>query len=477
MVKPISNMFEKASKYALIILFSLQFMFVYGQRNQIMDRPKVDERIEMLSIVFRLAGNREYSSAIFKRYVDRVNKHYSPFKEHELITFVNKIKSENGIGYDAVMSMAIHLDDKFNLKQKNIDETLDKRWSSANALQFAALLKKFYKDSNSKRFFQDNRALYNEVEKRFLPIYEHIELDWYPKFYGKKPSEKFLIVNGLGNGGGNYGVAIENPRGHKKVYAIMGTWSMDSLGMAEFPLQSYFPTLLHEFNHSFVNYLLEKDTTIFRDNGEKLYSVVKEKMNRQAYRSWQTMLNEALVRAAVIKYQKDHHFSSEEISKETNEQLDRGFLWIEKLVDELENFDRQREKYPTLESYMPVLAEAYQSYATNISSLDENFEERRPKIISFEGIQDGQTNVSSTLGELKINFDKPLLGQGRSFRGISKESFPMIKGHRYSPDKKSVLIDWELEPNKIYEIIITGNAFRTADGIPMQDHYLKFSTK
>lgn len=470
-------MFEKASKYVLIILFSLSFMLAYGQHNQIMDKPKVDERIEIMSIVFRLAGSREYSSNVFKHYVDRINEHYGTFKEHELITFVKKIINENGIGYDAVMSMAIHLDDKFNLKQKNIDETLDKRWRRANALQFATLLKKFYKDSNSKRFFQDNHTLYNEVQKRFQPIYEHIELEWYPKFYGKKPSEKFLIVNGLGNGGGNYGVGVKNPKGDKEVYAIMGTWSMDSLGMAQFPLQSYFPTLLHEFNHSFVNYLLEKDTTIFRESGEKLYSVVKEKMNRQAYGIWQTMLNEALVRAAVIKYQKDHNFSSEEISKETNEQLDRGFLWIEKLVEELDNFDRQRDRYPTLESYMPIVAKAYQSYAKDIYSLEAAFEERRPKIISFEGIQDGQLNVSSTLGELRINFDKPLLGQGRSFRGIAKERFPMIKGQRYSEDKKSVFIDWELEPNKTYEIIITGNAFRTIDGVPMKDHYLKFSTK
>ncbi|HAU55450.1 MAG TPA: hypothetical protein DCW66_20150, partial [Sphingobacterium sp.] len=66
MVKPISNMFEKTSKYVLIILFSLSFMLTYGQRNEIMDKPKVDERIELLSIVFRLAGNQEYSSAIFK---------------------------------------------------------------------------------------------------------------------------------------------------------------------------------------------------------------------------------------------------------------------------------------------------------------------------------------------------------------------------------------------------------------------------
>ncbi|MDF2515761.1 MAG: hypothetical protein K0R59_1057 [Sphingobacterium sp.] len=470
-------MFEKISKYVLIVLFNLSLMFTYGQRTQIMDRPKVDERIEILSIVFRLSGNQEYNSDVFKRYIDRVNEHYGPFKEHELITFVKKVKNENGIGYDAVMSMAIHLDDKFNLKQKNSEETLDKRWSKDNAVQFATLLQKFYRDSNSKRFFQKNQALYNEVQKRFLPIYEHIDLGWYPKFYGKEPSEKFLIVNGLGNGGGNYGVSIKNPRGYKEVYAIMGTWSMDSLGMAEFPLQSYFPTLLHEFNHSFVNYLLEKDTIIFRDSGEKLYSVVKEKMNRQAYGSWQTTLNEALVRAAVIKYQKDHNFSSEEISRETNEQLDRGFLWIEKLVDELDNFDRQRDRYPTLENYMPVLAKAYQSYAADIFSLDAAFDEKRPKIISFEGIEDGQNTVNSTIGQLKINFDKPLLGQGRSFRGISKESFPMIKGHRYSPDKKSVIIDWDLEPNKTYEIIITGNAFRTADGIPMKDHYLKFSTK
>ncbi|OOG17944.1 hypothetical protein BWD42_11640 [Sphingobacterium sp. CZ-UAM] len=138
------------------------------------------------------------------------------------ITFAKKIKQEYGIGYDAVMSMAIHLDDKFNLKQKNVEETLDKRWGRDNAVQFATLLQKFYKDSNSKRFFQANQALYNEVQKRFLPIYEHIELGWYPKFYGKKPSEKFLIVNSVENGGGNYGVAIKNPGAIRKYTQLWG---------------------------------------------------------------------------------------------------------------------------------------------------------------------------------------------------------------------------------------------------------------
>ncbi|MEN5436603.1 hypothetical protein ABE545_23430 [Sphingobacterium faecium] len=105
------------------------------------------------------------------------------------------------------------------------------------------------------------------------------------------------------------------------------------------------------------------------------------------------------------------------------------------------------------------------------------YEAKKPKIVSFEELQNGQENVSSTLKQLKINFDRPLLGKGHSFNGISKESFPIIKKHIYSSDNKSVTIYWDLEENKSYEIIFTGKSFRTMDGIPMSDYLLRFSTK
>lgn len=54
----------------------------------------------------------------------------------------------------------------------------------------------------------------------------------------------------------------------------------------------------------------------------------------------------AVLSVSSIKLPKKALVIVEEISKKTNEQLDRGFLWIEKLVDELENFDRQRDRYP-----------------------------------------------------------------------------------------------------------------------------------
>lgn len=281
--------------YALLLTFLTIFSF--AQQTNSLQKPKVDERIEILSIVFRLADSEEYSSGRFKIYTDKIQSYYEPYKGHELMTFIKKLRNENGVGYDAVMSMAIHLDENLNPLIPFTDKIPDERWGKKNAVEFVRLLKKFYKESNSKEFFEGNKKLYAEVSERFLPVYEHLDRSWYPKFYGKEPNENFIIVNGLGNGGGNYGPSIDLPNGKRDVYAIMGTWKTDSLGMAEFTIGNYFPTLLHEFNHSFVNHLLEENPEPFRINGEKLYKTVADEMQSQAYGNWHTMVNEACSRS------------------------------------------------------------------------------------------------------------------------------------------------------------------------------------
>lgn len=352
-----------------ILFFSLLTVYSYGQEIDILEKPKVDERVEILSIVFRLAGSKEYSSERFKHYTDKIYSHYNPYQNHELIAFIKNLRKENGVSYDAVMSMAIHLDNNLTPLVKFTDEIPDRRWGKDNAYEFVQLLKKFYKESNSKKFFEDNKDLYDEIGIKFLPIYNHLDLNWYTDFYGKEPTEKFIIVNALGNGGGNFGTSITFPNTKREIYAIMGTWSVDSLGMAKFNFDDYFPVLLHEFNHSFVNYLLEKNPEPFRKSGKKIYQLLKNEMNNQAYGNWQIMLNEALVRASVIKYMKDHNFSKKKIQEETNEQLNRGFLWIKELVAELEKYDRQRNDYPTLESYLPNIIKMYDNYAKTIDSV------------------------------------------------------------------------------------------------------------
>ena len=60
------------------LFFSLLTFFSLGQKTNTLDRPKVDERIEILSIVFRLAESEEYNSKRFKRYTDKIETYYTP---------------------------------------------------------------------------------------------------------------------------------------------------------------------------------------------------------------------------------------------------------------------------------------------------------------------------------------------------------------------------------------------------------------
>lgn len=52
-------------KTSLLILLLLSTT-VFAQENCFLDKPKVDKRVELLSIVFRLAGSEEYSSTRYK---------------------------------------------------------------------------------------------------------------------------------------------------------------------------------------------------------------------------------------------------------------------------------------------------------------------------------------------------------------------------------------------------------------------------
>ena len=464
------------TRYILFLLLSTSS--ILAQHNNILVQPKVDKRVELLSLAFRLAGSSEYSSEKFEVYTNRIYQHYNKYKNHELIEFIRYLRKENGVSYDAVMDMAIHLDSNYTNLIEFSEQIPDKRWGKNNAYKFTTLLQKFNKDSKSELFFESNQKLYDSVLKRFQPIYEKIDLRWYLNFYGKEPVEKFKIVIGLGNGGGNYGPDIEYPDGKKEIYAIMGTWKIDSLGMPIFPIENYLPTILHEFNHSFINHLIEKKANSFEKNGEILYESVKDVMKSQAYGNWITMINESLVRAAVIKYMQDHDFEEKEIIKKINSQKSKGFYWINDLVFELSKYDKNRDKYAALEDFIPNIARAFADYAQNFEAYKQEFQNVRPKVLSITEFSNGDKNVNHDIETITINFDKALSGNGYSFAYGKKgeKAFPKINDIIYSENKKSIILKCELKSKKVYQFILTGKDFKTSNGISIDDYQVDFST-
>jgi hypothetical protein len=455
----------------IFLAFSLQ---VCSQGNSLIETPQVDKKVELISIVFRLAGNREYNSKDFKLYTDRIEQHFAPYKNHELIQFAKKMRSEKSISYDAPMSLAIFLDDNLNPLKEFTNNSLD-RWNKDDAVEFVRLLKKFYADAECDVFFNNNQELYKETVNRFSFVYKDMDLGWYSKFYGNDPTEKFKIVLALGNGGNCYGPSFVDSDGNKEVYAIMGVWAVDNSEMPTFDVNSYLPILIHEFNHSFVNPLLKENKSIFRSDGEKIFEALKYEMKvQQAYGNWETVLNEALVRASVIKYYKDHNAEKSVIENLYKKEMNNGFLWIRELVAELEKYDTNRITYPTLESYMSKIAEAYKSY----SEIVGQFDAKRPKVTSIDEFENGTINLSTNTKTITINFDRPLVGEGYSiFTGHKgKEAFPKIEDIKYSEGNKSIIMKVQLEADKEYQFVLTGKSFKTADGFALKAYEVNFKT-
>ncbi len=99
--------------------------------------PYVDERAELMGIIFHLADSEEYNDCKVKSYNDAIASHFDDLRDHEAVIMAKEFE-KGGIGYDAVIQYAIHLEISngevsFNKKLVN---NLDYRWENIDVEVF-----------------------------------------------------------------------------------------------------------------------------------------------------------------------------------------------------------------------------------------------------------------------------------------------------------------------------------------------------
>lgn len=329
--------------------------------------PSVEENIELMSIVARLSGYDEYSHATAPAYTTGISLDLGVFGGHPLIAFMKNEARREGVSYDAVMSMAIRLqqeEGRFTL----VDEErsgLDKRWKKLDKERFLKLLSDFYVQSDFHAFFEAHRPIYDRAVKVFRDsVLVGFHPEWYASFYGTVPEERFRIVLGINNGDGNYGVSRQLRGQPKEVFSII-CYRADSLGMPGYNLKNHLPLVIHEFNHSFVNPLLARHRDAAQHAAEYLLDKSRYVMRMQAYSNWTTLVNESLVRAAVIRYLHDTGCPPEEVAAEMTMQLALGFRWMPELVEAMGEYSLRRDEFPALGDYYPELIRAFERYVSD----------------------------------------------------------------------------------------------------------------
>jgi hypothetical protein len=321
---------------------------------------KVDPRVELLSIVFRLAGNSEYNmSGSESPYAEDVQNHFGRFREHETVQLAKKLRAEHSIGFDAVMSLAVHLaDDPWNTQPRTPLEPrpakLEGRWTTSDAAAFIESLKVFCRDADFKKFVDDHAAYYLACEEKMSDLVNKRDyVGWFDHFFGARQNTSFVVIIGLLNGGGNYGISMKYPDGREEITPIIGIYKWDEHGLPAIGDEAT-PTIVHEFCHCYTNPIVDANYAQLQDAGDKLFAGHSAVMRSQAYSSGKTVLYESLVRG-VVAYHMRREDGAAAGAKQILSETMRGFDWTRDLVQLLGEYDAERDRYPDFEAFAPRL--------------------------------------------------------------------------------------------------------------------------
>lgn len=444
-------------------------------------RIGVDPRVELMSILFRLAGNPEYNQGRVPRYDAAIDAHFASFRNHPAIQLARTLRETHGVSFDAVMSLAIHVEDATTLKERvPLDRpgvALDARWRGAEARKFLEAARRFVAESRFREFVRSQQTLYDLTRERLRALVEReVDFAWFNRFFGAPAGARFVLIPGLANGGGNYGPKFRARDGSEELYAILGVSAVDAAGLPQFD-ENVIPTVVHEFDHSYVNPATPKSAAQLERAGSRIYAAVADAMRPQAYGNWQTMINESLVRAAVARYLLAHRGPGAAAEEVHRQRTGAYFLWTGELFDLLGTYERERSRYPTFDAFMPRIVAYFDQLAPRIDDVLRRYDESRPRVVSMTP-ENGAEAVDPSVTELIFRFDRPMRST-YSVIMVDQGRYPEVLGVGFDESGTVFTMRVRLQPDHRYEFRLNGRfsgSFQSREGIPLKGYSVRFQT-
>ena len=321
-------------------------------------KSQVKESFELTSIAFRLAGAEEYINNTIPGYTADIDNYFSKYREHKLISYIKKIREEQGIAYDAVPAATgcieikrgkVIIDPQCDASKISM---IDSRWTEESFRTFVRLLNDFYRQTKFKDFYTLHRGLYDIAETRLNTILVDLNAEWFKSMFGEGP-ENTIVVASLCNGPGNYafnGITKGEKRG-----IVIGC-STDKEGN---PAYSRFliTVIVHELLHHYTNPCLAQYWSQIDSASQIIYPHVKEKMAKLAYGSTNSTMIEWFNNLLTIMYFKDNPNRGFTATHLTAWRQHEGFIWMERSMTFMEHFRNHRNLYSTIKDFMPEIGQ------------------------------------------------------------------------------------------------------------------------
>lgn len=422
-------MIKKKAAILISLILSIFFcdqLFANGRDYQL-ELPvdnnitlKIDERLELVSVVFRLAEAAEYMSCFSPQYINDINNYFALVKDHPLITFIQATRETHSFGYSIAAKSAFMI----NISRKGI--TLDSGWDYSLEFnneyslywtkdiffKYYRLLQDFYKESNFHSFYINHQDYYSKALAESRQIVSKINMDWFADFYGKDevPVDIYL---GLSIGGNNYSIhdITRHTYWDGHLITIIGTMENDNhvSSMSDDQL----PIIVHEISHYYSSELLNDYYDDLSQSMEFVFSKTKEKMSSIGYSNARSIAGEWITDLFVNIYLYQNEGSNAYYVAENEK---RGFIWMSRSVIFINNFLEHRNVYPSISDFMPQLVAFFNQLPMNWEIIETEYNHKFPYIVE---IFPAGGYITSQTNEILITFSVPMLA---SVFGIMKSN-------------------------------------------------------
>lgn len=465
----------------LIGFLAILSLYASAENEQIHVAP--DARVELMALIFRFAGNREYSQCGDPDYKIALEKYFAPFKQHETIRIARDLHEKNGVSFDAVASFAIRLRDTEKLELRlppDSEKALDKRWPRERIPEFLSALKDFVHQSDFNKFFAENRWRYNEQCRKLNDAYSQLVITpWLRKFFGNTRREEISLIPSFLVMGG-YGCSIECD-GVFQYCTVMGVNVKFKIDADQKAMRNFSAFTIHELTHPNSNPWVFSHFGEMEKTAKRALEPVIEIQRRQAYGTAETLMAETFVRAITAVYIQDTY--GEKMRKQQlQEELENGFILAEPLyeclISEREkggkdwHFTQSGEQYIKLiNSSLPKV----EDYAKGKVKSWEN----APKIVKIFPANES-ADVDPGLNAILVTFDRPMRDGCWSVVQVNPEFFPKITGKiHYDSTRTQLTIPVKLEPDHTYQLFLNSgiyNSFMSEQKHRLKDYKYSFRT-
>lgn len=427
----------------------------------------VEENIEFISAMCRIAGYEEYHSDVVGGYASSIDSLLLPYRGSKAVSMLRNVRGKQGVGYDAVATLAANttIRDGHIILLNGADVSkLDNRWHSGQDAEVVSLMDDVYRSSHFHEFYLSQRPLYDKVVANAQNMVSKVDFAWLSDFFGVELSGRIAVS--LLNVG-NYGTTCRSAEQHESSVIIVGCCELDASGVPKFyDMESL---IVHEFSHPVCNPIIEKNMPLFNGNAALIAQLFETELAEQAYASGFTVLCESMVRAVEMQYAIAHASCAEDtadMDSSIKRMVARGFMPLPEIMEVMNTYKLNRARFANLSEMSSQLVAAI----NNMNVTQKYCEIRRgqPRIIGTS-IPDGATGIkASDKLEIKVFFDKPIINGGftGNYYNGNESIFPDIRGVKINDDKRILSVYVKTEPNKEYGFVLPGWVYMTSAGYP-----------